>query len=346
MFLSGQRASRQKLRFAALCYAGVLVCTAGSATAAEGGSGVYVLGFAAPQAGLMPEPGTYFGYNFYAYKGKTSVTSSATRQVPIPHTNHKLPVQVGGTVNVDLDFYAHIFSLTHVFPQKVLGGQPGLSITVPYASADLDVSGNGVLSLTNRFGNVFNIPLSGKGSAGQSGVGDTVLSGLLGWHDGRVHTMAMFNVYAPTGGYDRNRVVNIGKNHWAFEPELAMTYLNEQSGLELSGTAGITFNQKNAATNYKTGNEFHLDVAAIQHLSDTFYLGVAGYAYHQLTGDSGAGASSPLKGRVYGIGPVVGWVIPLGVKQKMFVNARYYQESGAKNRLEGEGFFMTAAIQF
>lgn len=45
---------------------------AGAAHAVEGGSGVYALGLVGPQAGIMPEPGTYVGYNLYYYKGDTT----------------------------------------------------------------------------------------------------------------------------------------------------------------------------------------------------------------------------------------------------------------------------------
>ena len=294
----------------------------------------------------MPEPGTYFGYNFYSYKGDGTANVSATRQISIPGTGLKLPAQATGSAKIDVDSYAHLFLLTHVFTEKVLGGQPGLVVALPYINADLDVSGSGVVSLTGPLGNTFSIPISGHRSASDSGVGDMEATGLLGWHYGRMHYTAMLNAYAPTGGYDKNQAVNVGKNHWAIEPMGAVTYLNEKTGLEISGAAGITFNQKNSDTDYKSGNEFHLDLAVIQHLSGKFYLGLVGYAYRQLTGDGGSGASSDFKGRVYGWGPVIGGVIPLGQKQQLFINARYYRESGAENRLEGNTFFLTGVVKF
>jgi len=187
--------------------------------------------------------------------------------------------------------------------------------------------------------------VSGQEKASNWALGDPTFTGLLGWHDGRLHSMAMFNVYAPTGDYDPHRPVNVGRNHWAAEPMVGLTYLNEAFGLEVSGAAGLTLNQKNPATDYKSGNEFHLDLAAIQHVSEKLYGGVAAYAYQQLTADSGSGATSAYKGRVFAVGPIVGGVIPLGAKQQLFVNARYYIESGAQNRLEGSTFFLTATLK-
>lgn len=314
--------------------------------AVEGGSGVYALGYISPQAGLMPKSGTYLSYNYYGYQGKSTTAVSAVKQVAIPGTHLKLPVQLNGSMKTEVNSYSSLFSLTHVFAEKLLGGQPGLAVLLPYAKADLDLSGSGVLSLTSPFGHVHHLNLSGNNSQSTSGIGDTTLSGLLGWHHGRWHTMTMFNLYVPTGGYDRQRLVNIGRNHWAAEPMVALTYLNEASGLEVSGATGVTFNQKNPDTEYKSGTELHLDLSVIQHFSEMFYIGLAGYAYQQLTGDSGSGASDANKGQVYGLGPILGGAIPIGQKQKLFINGRYYQEFGVENRLKGNTFFLTATVKF
>ena len=327
--------------------AGGLLLSASVCHAVEGGSGVYGLGFTSPQAGLMPEPGTYGNYYFYAYKGDASANVSASTQIPIPGTELKAQLSVTGTLKVEIDpSYAHIFQLTHVFNKQLLGGTPGITLTVPYASTDLNVSGNGVLTLTGPLGNSFSTPIGGKLSSSESGLGDVIVTGMLGWHDGVMHYMGMFNVYTPTGDYDKNRIVNLGRNHWAYEPMLGITYLNPTSGRELSAAAGITFNQENPDTHYKSGNEFHLDVSAIQHFSDKFYAGLSGYAYHQLTGDSGSGATSDFKGRVYALGPIVGGTIPIGQKQNLYLKARYYKEFDAKNRLEGDAFYLSASIKF
>jgi hypothetical protein len=317
-----------------------------AAEAAEGGSGVYALGYISPQAGLLPEAGTYASVNYYAYRGSSSASVSAAGQIPVAGTHLKLPAQLSGNLKTQVDSSSSLLSLTHVFKEKVLGGQAGLAVLLPYASANLDLNASGVLSLKGPSGHVYSLPLSGKESTSSSGVGDTTVSGLLGWHDGRLHSMAMLNVYAPTGSYDKHRLINVGRNHWAVEPMAALTYLNEISGLEISGAAGLTLNQKNSATDYKSGDEFHFDLSAIQHFSERFYLGVAGYAYQQLSADSGGGATSAYKGRVYAAGPIMGGVIPLGQKQKLYINGRYYQEDGAENRLKGSTFFLTATVKF
>ena len=336
-----------RLRITTLLATACTVLSVGNvAEATEGGSGLYALGYISPQAGLMPEAGTYASYNFYSYRGKSTTNVAASGQIPVPGTHLKLPAQLDGSLKTQADSPASLFSLTHIFQGKILGGQPGVAVLLPYVSEKIDVDASGVLSLEGLRGHVHNFPRSGKDSARDSGIGDTTLTGMLGWHDGRLHTMAMLNVYAPTGSFDKQRLANVGRNHWAIEPMVALTYLNESSGLEISSAGGITFNQKNQATEYKSGNEFHLDLAAIQHFSDRFYAGLAAYYYQQLTADSGSGATSAYKGRVYAAGPIIGGVIPLGQQQQLYINARYYQEHGAENRLSGNTFFLTATVKY
>ena len=56
-------------------------------------------------------------------------------------------------------------------------------------------------------------------------------------------------------------------------------------GLDVS--AGLTYviNTENRATNYRTGNLFHLDWAVGKQLSPAWKIGVVGYLMQQVTGD-------------------------------------------------------------
>jgi hypothetical protein len=305
----------------------------GVAPAAEDGISEYPLGFIAPQAGYLPPPGTYAVYNFYLYNGDANISAGQ-------------PILGGyGTIDanasVDTSITAHLFTLTHVFEEPVLGGNAGVGVTIPYVLADVDVSSTGNITLPHRV-----IPIAGSKGFGDDAIGDMVATAMLGWHQKPNHYMALFNVYMPSGHYDVNNLVNTGKNHWAFEPMFNFTYLNETNGIELSEALGVTFNTKNEATKYETGVESHLDLAAIQHFSEHIYIGGVFYGYYQLTGDSGSGAVlGGFQGRVFGAGPVLGGMIPLG-QHKLYANARYYHEWGARNRLEGSTIFLTAAVDF
>lgn len=332
--------------------------------AAEGGLGVYLLGIAGPQAGYLPDPGNYVRYDNYSYEAWVSSGRGlvANRSVVLDH-----PVPGGGRLSLTADANAYlqakadvaisadIFTALHVFDAELAGGRPALALIIPYVNADMDlaasVDANATVTLTTPRGRDFtlvdNVSRRGGAAFGTDNMGDAILGGLVGWHEGRYHYTTGVNVYMPTGEYHEDDPLNAGRNYWAIEPNAAFTYLNEQNGRELSAALGWTFNDENPATDYDTGDELHLEWAAIQHLSQHFYVGIAGYAYQQTSGDSGSGAMlGAFKGQALAAGPVIGATIPLGKGHDLMLNARYYDELDTENRLRGDALFMTAIVNF
>ena len=119
---------------------------------------------------------------------------------------------------------------------------------------------------------------------------------------------------------------------------------NINKGREFSGVLGFTFNGENLDTDYQTGIESHLELAYKQHLPNGLSVGVVGYAYQQLTGDSGG--PNPLgdfKGRVFGLGPEVGYQLKAGGRT-LGLDLRWYHEFGARNWVEGDGVFFTLSL--
>lgn len=82
-------------------------------------------------------------------------------------------------------------------------------------------------------------------------------------------------INAPAGFWERGNLANIGFNRWAFDVNAAVTHLDQSTGLELSSAVGLTFNVENPDTDYKTGTEFHLELAAMQYFSKTFAAGIS-----------------------------------------------------------------------
>src|SRR5579863_3973791 len=99
--------------------------------------------------------------------------------------------------------------------------------------------------------------------------------------------MSAFFVYAPTGSYDRHRIIDIDLNRWALETDVGFTWMNENGGRQASAFAGYTINRTNGATDYHSGDEIRFDFVVAQHLPRGFVLGMAGYALQQTTADSG-----------------------------------------------------------
>lgn len=310
-----------------------------AAHAAEGGMGDYALGLFGPQAGYLPAPGDVVKFDSWNYSGDASI--SANRQVPC--------CAGGLTANADvkagLDMQANILTAMHVFAAPVLNGHAAVAVVLPYVDADLDLKGAATLSDGDPLGR--RIAVAGRTTLSDENLGDSIVSSMIGWHADRLHYTSGVNLYLPTGHYDEGKAVNTGRNYWAIEPNAAFTYLNESNGLEFSSSLGMTINRENTYTNYRTGNELHLELAGIQHLSKYLYAGVASYHYDQLTGDSGSGAKAgDFKGKVNGVGPVIGGMVPIDEHRMLVLNARYYHEYGAENRLEGNAFWATAAVSF
>jgi hypothetical protein len=79
-------------------------------------------------------------------------------------------------------------------------------------------------------------------------------------------------------------------------------------------------------------------------VSEQLHLGLVGYFYYQITGDSGSGALlGDFKSRVNGIGPQVGYIFNMGDKQAYF-NLKGYWEFNAKNRPEGWNSWLTLSM--
>ena len=146
------------------------------------------------------------------------------------------------------------------------------------------------------------------------------------------------------GSYNPNRRLNTGLNRVAAEPNMAVTWLQPQYGQEVSLSLGYTVNMENPATQYRTGNEFHLEYYLGQHLPKGFALGLAGYIYNQMTADTGSGALlGAFHGQTIALGPCLSFNGKIG-DHAVGVNARYYNEVKVHNRFDGQAFFFTLSL--
>src|SRR5262249_29948713 len=157
----------------------------------------------------------------------------------------------------------------------------------------------------------------------------------LKWNKG-VHNMmvyAMMNL--PVGDYDSKRIVNLGLGHWATDAGVGYTYFNPEGSNEFSVVTGFTYNFINPSLDYKNGVDWHLDLGASHFVSKKLHLGVAGYIYQQVSGDTGVGAKfGDFKSGVFGLGPQIGYLFPVAGMQG-YLNLRGYGEFGAVNRPQG-----------
>jgi len=311
----------------------ILLSTITTSFAIEGGTQTYLLGVRDSFAGIVPGPGVYFNNDLVFYTGA----------VP------ELVIGGVGVVEPDVGVFLWRPNVTFVYEATLWGGTPALSVSLPVVAASMDAEG-----VVGGF--------TGSFTDKTSGVGDLSITTILGWHNGKIHTSVSVSFYLPLGKYEpasvdigakTASVLNLGKNRFAVDPTVSVTYFDPDSGFEISGSLGVTVSAKNSATQYQTAPEFHLEAATMFHLAHGIAIGLTGYAYKQFSEDSGPGADqikdaldlASLKAEAYGLGPVVTYSTKIG-NQPINIKAKYIKEFSVKRAFEVDKFWLTFGFVF
>lgn len=291
----------------------------GIAPAAEGGSGLYLLGYRVFLPGVMPEPGLYLRNDFYWYNASSSA------------------VIIGEEVNLNADIrtFVDLITVSYVLPKlKILGADYGMAVIVPTATAMI----NGAVETGGR--------IIDQGASRTSGGGDLFFTpASLGWHWDNLHCIAALSMFFPAGEYKKDKDIMIGKNRFALDPNVAFTWFDPKLDVEISAALGYTMNQANRATQYKTGDELHLDFNAAKYLPGGVAFGAGGYYYQQITADTGNGALlGPSKGRVVALGPIVSYTTK-AKSHDVTISFKYFREFYSEDRWGGNAFYLTSCIK-
>lgn len=307
------------------------------ASADEGGVSFWLPGIYGSLAALPQQPGWSFNSIYYHTSVSASGSVAAAREITLGNLNPTVNISLDANVRARADLL--LLNPSYTFATPVLGGQLSL----------------GVMAITGRN----HTTLDGTITAGvggftttQAGVIDSTITGFgdlypqmsLRWNMG----ISNFMIYAtgdiPVGAYDSRRLANLGIGHGAIDGGAGYTYFNPQTGLEFSAVTGLTYNLRNDSTGYQNGIDWHLDWGASQFLSKQLHVGAVGYFYNQLTADSGA---LPIlgenKSRVAGIGPQVGYILPIAGHQG-YLNLKGYYEFDADRRPSGWNAWLTFSI--
>ena len=305
----------------ALCLVAVTVaCRVGVASADEGGVPFWFSGQYASLAAVPATPGWSLPMQGYYYNGSASRNKSFT---------------IGDSVAFGLEssFPLLLVQPSYAPERKLFGGQLSFGLGFGYGSntteADISTSPSGT-----GFGR----------SDSTTGFTDLYPIASLAWSRGVNNWMTYVTGDVPTGDYDPTQLANIGIGHAAIDAGGGYTYLDEQTGHEFSVVAGLTYNWENPDTDYQNGIDFHFDWGVSQFLSAHWQVGLAGYLYYQLTGDSGSGAKlGSFDSKVASIGPQIGYLFTIDGLQA-YANVRGYWEFWAENRLKGYAVFATLQI--
>jgi hypothetical protein len=272
-----------------------------NSNATESGGCAYPNGVEGFMAGALPPPGTYFLNYLTYYTASTFKDKNGNDLVP----------------DFKLDAVANVFRLVHMTNHQILGANWGVQALLPIMHMDVRFPGR---------------------TDSRWGTGDLVVDPLLlSWHSKNWHVATGLDIIVPIGTYDKDKLANLGRNYWTFEPVFAATYLSD-GGIEVSGKFMYDINTKNDDTKYLSGQEFHFDYTVGYHMDKSLTLGLGGYCYWQVTDDEVSGIKvSPdgFKGRVYAIGPQVQYNY-----KNMSVTLKWQKEFEAQYKPEGDKLWL------
>jgi len=298
-----------------------------SLKAEEGGSGHYLPGSMSSFVDGVPLHETFIArYNMVYYNGDIAA-------------NEPLPIAGLQTLGAEATSWAHGLSLLWR-PPLDLGERwsYAFSATIPFVW--MDVSANVTVG-TNTV----------RRSSSVNSLGDIVLMPLMLNYNVCTNLNVNFRtgIYAPTGDYEVGRLANTGKNFWTIEPTVGLMYFGVNNGREASVFFGADFNTENPDTSYQSGTQVHVDGTLAQHvplLGGLAGVGVNGFWYEQITGDSGSGANfGDFKAHTTGVGPVLSCVFKLG-KVDMIAEVKWLHELDTTKRLEGDIVWFKLVAKF
>src|SRR5215813_4996044 len=328
-----------RVAFAGLA-AGLMAMASQTSLADEGGLSFWVPGFFGSLAATPQQPGFSFATILYHAPPVGGGAVAFARQVTRGH----IAVNFTGNLNIDLAARADLVLAvpSYTFATPVLGGQANIALAVPYGRTKGQVDG----TLTGNLGlGGPGFTIGGFSSDSVTGFGDLAPMFSLRWNAGVHNFMTYVTGNLTVGRYDPDRLANLGIGHNAVDVGGAYTYFDPHTGQELSGTLGFTYNFENDFTQYKNGIDMHFDWGTSKFVTKQLQIGVVGYAYKQLTCDSGAGDRvGCFESRVFGIGPQLGYIIPISEFAQGYLNLKAYKEFDAEHRASGWNAWVTFAI--
>jgi hypothetical protein len=247
----------------------------------------------------------------------------------------KLKNSNGNRVNSNLDINAFLIGVggSIVSNLKILNANYGASILVAFMSNRLE--GNKINSATPMgFSDMYVQPLQ------------------LGWHTKRADYTVGYGIYMPTGKYEYGGNSNTGMGMWTHEFSAGSTlYFDSKKTISFSSIVFFETHGKKKGAETKVGNivsiEGGLGKTFCQPISGfpipvIFNAGAVYYMQFKVSDDKlpiGNNIFTGTKDHIYAWGLEANVLYP---KARVSLGLRWLDEFSAKNRFEGNTFFITA----
>lgn len=300
-----------------------LMAATGATYAGEGGGSNIMLGGTTFQTPVIPEPGFYYSNYVNYYHANRINDGNGDNVVP----------------GLKLDAVVDYNQFAYVTPFELGDFKLAVGAVVPFVTVRQEAGG-----MTSR----------------ETGLGDILIQPLIiGWEKGNFHVALANGFYLPTGKYDPEATINIGRNTWAYQPQLSLGYVDLE-GWEATATFSYITSSKNRDANisllnptgadYRSGDELGVDVAVGYNFTPQFEVGLTGYYYKQLSDDKISEPASNqalqefadgLRGQVAAIGIGARYLSDYG---EFYVHVD--REFAARNRSEGTSAWLRWNIGF
>jgi hypothetical protein len=259
------------------------------------------------KAATLPPPGFYLrDYNLFYYSDRVNDTDGD--EVP---------------VNFEAMVYAQAIRPIWITDLKILGASYGMDVLVPIFYKDFEVGGQS--DSTFNLGDIFLEPIT------------------LSWHGDQYDAAVGYGVWAPTGEYDPDELVNPGSGFWGHMFTLGGTYYFDQTKTWSASVLGrYEINTENPDTDVTPGQYLTIEWGLGKSVTKTIEVGVVGYYQKQITESDGPGTSDDLAS-VASAGPEISAFCP---KLKLFTSLRYLYEFTAANRPQGHTVSLTLTKVF
>jgi hypothetical protein len=309
------------MRLRGLLVLAVMLTRPAVARADEGGIPFWFSGQYASLAAVPANPGLYLPVVGYYWYGKGGANDQLTRGEAL-------------TTGLKSTLPMLLIQPTYVPKPTFLGGRLALGVgwgaATNWTKADVSLSPTRGMEL-GRSDTVW-------------GITDLYPVASLAWGKGSYNGMAYLTGDMPIGSYDSKRLSNTGIGHGAIDAGGGFTYFDQTKGHEASAVVGFTYNFENTHTKYKNGVDSHLDWALSQFLSNHVDVGIVGYLYLQVTGDSGSGDRlGSFRSDIAAVGPQFIWAFTMNGMPTV-LNVRGYWEFWSEHRLKGAAAFATLVI--
>ena len=315
--------------------AGLAFCPNAS-HADESGMSFWLPGLYGSLAATPATPGWSIAAIYYHTTVSASGAAAAAREAQIGRFSPNININLNVNLNARADLA--LIAPTYTFASPVLGGQMSMTLAGVYGRSAASIAG----TLTATAGPLV-LTRTGSLDDTLTSFGDLYPMATLKWNTGVHNYMTYLAGDIPVGVYSSTRLANVGIGHGAIDAAAA-TPSSIRRPARIFSVAGFTYNFKNTDTQYQNGIDFHFDWGVSQFLTKQIFVGFVGYGYQQLTDDFGARQIlGGFRSRVFGIGPQLGYLFPVGDMQG-YLNLKAYGEFAAENRPSGWNTWLTFSI--